>query len=102
MPAEMFALFVVVAIVLIGILFLIWRYWNNLADVTPEEEAFDKRVAMLNERQANRVSDEMLTRNIDEETAWSIMIERGRRSVRRRDRYSGKLDRRTNQRRRTR
>lgn len=100
MPFELLLLFAVVAAVLIGVIVAIWRYWESMSSLTPEEEAFDKRVAALNERQSNRMSDDLIRANIDDESAWRIMVERGRRAARRRNRYSGELDRRSRERRR--
>lgn len=102
MPAEMTLLFVAIALVLGGIMIAIWRYWGNLSNVSPDDEAFDKRVASLNERQANRFSDDLIRRQMSQEDAWSIMIEKGRRAQRHRNRYAGSLERRTSERRRRR
>lgn len=100
MPGEMLLLFGVLVLVLIGIVFAVWRYWDNLSSVSPEEEAYDKRVASLNERQANRFSDDLLTHRMDEEDAWQIMVARGQKAARRRNRYGGNLSRRARERRR--
>ena len=94
-------LFLICAVVLLSIIYMLWRYWDNVAQVTPEEEAYDKRVASLNERQANRMSDKQLIRQLSEDDAWSIMIARGRRAAARRNRYAGDLKRRTRERRRS-
>jgi hypothetical protein len=93
-------LFLISAALLLGAVYAVWRYWDNLARLSPEEEAFDERVAALNERQANRFSDEELTHPLTEDDAWSIMVSRGQRSRRRRDRYGGELARRAATRRR--
>jgi len=92
-------LFLITAALLLGGVYALWRYWDNLARLSPEEEALDERVAALNERQANRVSDEELTRPVSEDEAWQMMISRGRRG-RRRERYGGELSRRVGERRR--
>lgn len=86
MPIEMIVLFAVVAAVLVGVVVAIWRYWDSVSRTSPEDEAFDKRVAALNERQSNRMSDDLLRSKIDEESAWRIMLARGKRAARRRGR----------------
>jgi hypothetical protein len=63
-----------------GALLLVWRYWNTIARVSPEEEAFDERMTALNDRQANRLSDEQLTHPLTDDDAWSVMVQRGRRA----------------------
>jgi hypothetical protein len=93
-------LFLGSAALLLGAVYALWRYWDNLARLSLEEEAFDERVAALNERQANRVSDEELARPVNEDEAWQIMISRGQRGKRRRERYGGELSRRIGERRR--
>jgi hypothetical protein len=93
-------LFLASAALLLGAVYALWRYWDNLARLSPEEEAFDERVAALNERQANRVSDEDLARLLSEDEAWEIMVSRGLRGRRRRERYGGQLSRRVGERRR--
>jgi hypothetical protein len=93
-------LFLGCAALLIGAVYALWRYWDAIARLSPEEEAFDERVAALNERQANRVSDAELAHPASEDEAWQIMISRGQRSRRRRDRYGGELSRRVGERRR--
>ena len=82
-------LFLICAALLIGAVYAVWRYWDNLVGVSPEEEAFDERVAMLNERQANRISDEELTHPVSEDDAWSIMVRRGRRRTTSRHDHDG-------------
>ena len=93
-------LFLIFAALLLGVVYAVWRYWENLAHVSPEEEAFDERMALLNERQANRISDEQLIQPLNEDDAWKIMVNRGRRAGRRLDRYGGNLARRAVERRR--
>jgi hypothetical protein len=91
--------FLISAVVLLGAVYTLWRYWDNLSRRTPEEEAFDERVAALNRRQANRISDEDLANPLSEDEAWQAMINRGRRGLRR-ERYGGDLSRRVGERRR--
>lgn len=79
------ALFLFFVLLIALVLFAVWRYWANLARVSPEEEAYDEQVAALNEYQANRISDKFLTRSMSEDDAWQIMVRQGRRvSTRRR------------------
>lgn len=108
-------LFLVLVILIALVLFGVWRYWNNLARVSPEEEEFDDMVSALNDRQANRISDEVLTNPLSDEDAWQIMVRRGRRFgtgkarkpretqprllPARRERYGGELARRVEERR---
>jgi hypothetical protein len=81
-----FVLFLIFLAIIAVVLFAIWRYWASLARVTPEEQEFDERIAALNERQANRLSDEQLTRNVSDDDAWQIMVRRGMRDRERRRR----------------
>ena len=99
-----------------GALLLVWRYWNSIARVSPEEEAFDERMTALNDRQANRLSDEQLTHPLTDDDAWNVMVRRGRRDRERQrrparatqrrqiparqERYGGELSRRVDERRR--
>ncbi len=86
-------LFVIFAVLLLAIVYTLWRYWFSIAQVSPEEEEFDERVAALNERQANRISDEQLRQPLSEDDAWQIMVRRGRRPPRRRRRVREDLPR---------
>lgn len=72
-------LFLIFLAVIALALFVIWRYWSSIARITPEEEEYDERVAALNERQANRLSDEQLVQPLTDDEAWSIMVHRGMR-----------------------
>jgi hypothetical protein len=99
-----------------GALLLVWRYWNTIARVSPEEEDFDERMTALNDRQANRLSDDQLTHPLTDDDAWSVMVQRGRRDRERRrkparstqrrlppareERYGGELSQRERERRR--
>jgi hypothetical protein len=108
------ALFAIFTLLLCGVFFVVWRYWNNIARVSPEEEEYDVRVAEMNERQANRLSDDQLRSPLSDDEAWAVMVhrgmrdrERGRRNRRdtkrltppRRERYGGELARRIDERR---
>jgi hypothetical protein len=72
-----YVLFVLTALVLIGLIGLIWQAWSNYTQVSPEDEAFERNIASLNDAQANRVSDHQLRRTIDTDTGWQIMVQRG-------------------------
>ena len=109
-------LFLFFTLLIAGALLLVWRYWNAIAHVSPEEEAFDERMTALNDRQANRLSDEQLTHPLTDDDAWSVMVQRGRRERERRrkpprpsqrrlpppreERYGGDLSQRERERRR--
>jgi hypothetical protein len=108
-------LFIFFTALVAGALLLVWRYWNTIARVSPEEEAFDERMTALNDRQANRLSDDQLTHPLTDDDAWSVMVQRGRRDRARRrpprptqrrlpapreERYGGELSRRVDERRR--
>ena len=109
-------LFLFFTVLVAGALLLVWRYWNTIARVSPEEEEFDERMTALNDRQANRLSDDQLTHPLTDDDAWSVMVQRGRRDRERRrrparptqrrlptareERYGGELSRRVDERRR--
>lgn len=93
-------LFLLFGALLIMAAYGVLRYWEGLVNISPEEEAYEERVAALNERQANRISDDQLTHPATDEDAWDIMVARGRRQAQRRDRYVGDLQRRVRERRR--
>lgn len=92
------ALYIVFGALLVVIIVVLWRYWASLVERSPEEEAYERRLTALNERQANRYTDDELRGAPSEDEAWALMVERGRRSGRR-DRYAGELRRRTDARR---
>jgi hypothetical protein len=92
------ALYVVFGILLVAIAIFVWRYWSSLVERSPEEEAYERRLTALNERQAHRYSDDELTSSPDDDEAWRIMVERGR-NAGRRDRYAGDVNRRAGSRR---
>lgn len=86
-------IFVLFAAILLVVAYVLWRYWADLTTRTADEERFEERIAALNERQANRYSDDELTELPSDDDAWQIMVDRGRRATRR-DRYAGDLLRR--------
>ena len=66
------------AAALLGVLVaLVWRVWGTYADRSDEAEAHERELAALNNLQANRVSDQLLTRPLDNDSAWQTMVERG-------------------------
>ncbi|MEM8530232.1 MAG: hypothetical protein AAGF95_05270 [Chloroflexota bacterium] len=83
-------IFLACAIIIIVVIYALWRYWEDLVQVSPEEEAYDKDVAQLNERQANRMSDERLARVTSEDEAWDVMVKRGMRLAKSRDQSTEK------------
>jgi hypothetical protein len=78
-----YLLFGVAALLMVLLVALIWRFWQNYAQVSPEEEELDRSIASLNDAQANRISDEQITRRMDTETGWQIMVRRGQQTSRR-------------------
>jgi CHASE3 domain sensor protein len=81
-----YLLFAIAALLLIGLVLLVWRLWSDYAQVGPEEEEREREIAALNDAQANRISDQQLTRPIDADDAWQTMVQRGTPSRRRRRR----------------
>jgi hypothetical protein len=79
-------LFLIAAVILVGLIGLIWRVWQSYVQVTPDDEAFEREIATLNDSQANRLSDQQLTRPIDTDTGWKLMVQRGQEGQRRRRR----------------
>jgi hypothetical protein len=92
-------LFALLAVILVAVVIGIRRYWDDQVELSDDEEAYDKRVAKLNERQANRITDEQLTSPPSDEDAWQIILQRGRKALSRRNRYGGDYTRRTRERR---
>lgn len=74
---TVYILFAAAALLLFGLIFMIWRLWNNYTRISPEDEEHERNIATLNDAQANRVSDQQLIRNIDTDTGWQIMVRRG-------------------------
>jgi hypothetical protein len=72
---------VIVGVLLVGLLVMLWRFWEDYARITPEETEYERDIASLNDSQANRFRDEQLTRQIDADTAWQVMVRRGRRAA---------------------
>ncbi|MDZ4717413.1 MAG: hypothetical protein SH847_03010 [Roseiflexaceae bacterium] len=82
MSADIF-LFLLLAAGVLAVVYGVWRYWNSLVEVSPEEKEYDRQVADLNERQANRISDEQLTKPPSDDDAWQIIQRRGQQAMRR-------------------
>ncbi|GAB4217410.1 MAG: hypothetical protein OHK0022_59640 [Roseiflexaceae bacterium] len=101
MPTTLLLLMLLIILLLAGVCFALWRYWERQASLSAEEEAYDRRVASLNQRQANRLSDDRLREPVSQEDAWALMVQRGQRASQRRDRYAGDLQRRTREKRKT-
>ncbi|MGQ9828074.1 MAG: hypothetical protein ACUVSW_09435 [Roseiflexus sp.] len=91
--SDFFILFVLFAALLLLAVYLLWRYWAALTPFSSDEEHFEARIAALNERQAHRYSDDELAMPVTDEDAWRVMVERGRRVIRR-ERSTGDLMRR--------
>lgn len=77
-------LITIVALLLFGWVSYAWYNWRRTTQVSEADEYYDKRVVSLNNRQANRLSDNDLTRPIHEDDAWQIMVQRGRQTQRNR------------------
>lgn len=71
-----------VALLLLGWVFFAWRNWRSNTQFSEDDERYDEQVASLNDRQANRLTDDQLTRPVSEEDAWQMMIRRGQRQRR--------------------
>lgn len=80
---SIYLLFGVAALLLLGLIAMIWRLWNDYAQVSPADEQRDRELASLNDSQANRVSDQQLTHPADTDSAWQTMVQRGAGAVRR-------------------
>ncbi|ABY36526.1 MAG TPA: hypothetical protein DEF43_02620 [Chloroflexus aurantiacus] len=75
---------ILVTLILGGIGIIAWRYWREQVNISPEDEELLREIAELNDRQANRISDQRLRSRVDPDEAWQIMVQRGRKSSRRR------------------
>lgn len=92
-------IFIGLGLLLIALVFVLWRYWHSLTNVTNDDDEFDRRLARLNERQTNRFSDDELTHPPSNDAAWDRMVKQGRRSTRE-ERYNGGFEQRARERRR--
>jgi hypothetical protein len=75
--------FVLVAVVLAGLAFLVWRLWEDYVNKSPADEELERDLVSLNDAQANRVSDTQLRRPVEPDDAWRTMVERGKAPTRR-------------------
>ncbi|MEF3274934.1 MAG: hypothetical protein K6356_11165 [Chloroflexus sp.] len=82
---QLGGLFIAVLVTLfLGLIALAaWRYWHEQINISPADEELMREIAELNERQANRISDQRLRSVIDPDEAWRIMVQRGQSSRRR-------------------
>ncbi|MGQ9926881.1 MAG: hypothetical protein ACUVS4_08425 [Chloroflexaceae bacterium] len=74
---TLYLLFGLAALTLVGLIVLLWRLWRDYAHLSPETEEHERELAMLNDAQAHRVSDQILARPPDPDAAWQTMVERG-------------------------
>ncbi|MCX7790345.1 MAG: hypothetical protein N2378_06865 [Chloroflexaceae bacterium] len=74
---TLYLLFGLAALALIGLVALLWRLWRDYAQLSPEAEERERELALLNDAQANRMSDQVLARPLDPDAAWQTMVERG-------------------------
>lgn len=70
-------LFVIAAIVILGLLYVVHQLWQSYTQFTPEDKEFEDRVALLNDHQSNRMSDQQLLNPPTAEDAWTLMVQRG-------------------------
>ncbi len=77
MSLGLYLLFGLAALVLVGIVVALWRFWADYANRSPEDEELERELASLNDAQAHRVSDAQLTRPVDPDSAWQTMVQRG-------------------------
>lgn len=54
--------FVIVAAIVVIVFLVVRRYWTDQLNMSEEEEAYDRRIASLNEGQANRRRDDEIVR----------------------------------------
>jgi heme/copper-type cytochrome/quinol oxidase subunit 2 len=72
--------FVITAALCLALAFIVWRYWENLTRVSPEDQEREQHIAQLNEQQANRLSDEQIQAMLSgDDEAWQTMVRRGKR-----------------------
>ena len=55
-------LFAIVAVLVLMVFVVVWRYWSDKLNMSQEDEALERRMAALNERQANRRRDDEIVR----------------------------------------
>lgn len=59
---EVNLLFAIVAGLVLLIFIAVWRYWAEKLNMSQEDEALERRMAALNEGQANRRRDDEIVR----------------------------------------
>ena len=59
---EVNLLFAVVAGLVLLIFVAVWRYWSEKLNMSQEDEALERKMAALNENQANRRRDDEIVR----------------------------------------
>lgn len=74
---TLYLVFGLAALALVILILLLWRFWRDYARLTPEAEEHERELALLNDAQAHRVSDQILARPPDPDAAWQTMVERG-------------------------
>jgi hypothetical protein len=75
-------IFVATALLCLALAFVVWRYWDTLVPYNPDDEQREARLAQLNKRQANRLSDDQIRAAGSVDEAWQIMVRRGRSRLR--------------------
>lgn len=79
--------FAILVLLLIGGLYLVWSFWWSYNRVNPEDEAFQHRVALLNNDQSYRMSDHQIANPPAPEDAWAQMVRQGLRRRRQQQVY---------------
>ena len=59
---EVNLLFAIVAVLVLLILVAVWRYWSEKLNMSQEDENLERKMAALNENQANRRRDDEIVR----------------------------------------
>ena len=58
----LYLVFLVVAVLIVFVFTAVWRYWESSLNMSEEDEALERRMASLNENQANRRRDDEIVR----------------------------------------
>jgi cell division protein FtsL len=59
---EVNLLFAIVAVLVLLIFVAVWRYWSEKLNMSQEDENLERKMAALNENQANRRRDDEIVR----------------------------------------
>ena len=59
---EVNLLFAIVAVLVLMIFVVVWRYWSDKLNMSQEDEDLERKMAALNENQANRRRDDEIVR----------------------------------------